>query len=108
LLQDKEDQAMLKLAIFLMFGGLLGGVASTPVSSQELAYAPEPVKTQMVFMNDHGAGIVLSVSRMPGLVILEGPAHHVALVRAALVQNGAAYETIIARPVEPQAPATGQ
>jgi hypothetical protein len=108
LLQNKEDQAMLKLAIFLMFGGLLGGVASTAVSGQELAYAPEPAKTQMVFMNDHGAGIVLSVSRTGGLVILEGPAHHVAVVRAALVQSGLPSETVIARPVEQQGPATGQ
>lgn len=99
---------MPRLAIFLMFGVLLGGVASTPVYSQELAHAPEPAKTQMVFLADHGPGIVLSVSRTAGFVILEGPANHVALVRAALVQSGAACETIIARPVEPQGPATGQ
>lgn len=91
---------MLKLAIFLMFGGLLGGVVSTPVYGQDLAHAPEPAKIQMVFMNDHGAGIVLSVSRSAGYVILEGPAHHVALVREALVQSGLPCKTVIARPVE--------
>ena len=91
---------MPRLAIFLMLSGLLGGVASTTVFSQELAHAPEPAKAQMVFMSDHGAGIVLSVSRIAGFVILEGPANHVALVREALVQSGLPCETIIARPVD--------
>ena len=92
---------MRKLAIFLMFGGLLGAFASPAAFGQDLARAPEPAKTQMVFMHDHGAAIVLSVSKSDGFVILEGPADHVALVRAALVQSGLPSETIIARAVDP-------
>ena len=91
---------MLKLAIFLMFGGLLGGFAPTPVYGQELygpdlAHAPKPAKTRMVFMGDNGAAIVLSVSRRTGVMILEGPADDVALVRDALVQSGLPSNTIV-------------
>ncbi len=90
---------MPRLAVFLVFGGLLGGVAATSAYSQELAHAEEPVKTKMVFMTDHGAGIVLSVTRCEGFVILEGPADQAALVRDGLVQSGLPSSTIIARPV---------
>ncbi|MGQ0582612.1 MAG: hypothetical protein ACT4O6_11800 [Reyranella sp.] len=92
------------LAIFLTLGGFSGGLASTSVG-QDLAHAQEPAKTEpaktsMVFMTDHGAGIVLSVSRCEGFVILEGPADHVALVRDGLVRSGLSPGTIITRPVE--------
>lgn len=90
---------MPRLAIFLVFGGLLSSVASTSAYSQEPAHAQEPVKTKMVFMTDPGAGIVLPVTRCEGFVILEGPADRVALVRDALVQSGLPSSTIIARPV---------
>lgn len=93
---------MLKLMIFFMLGGLLGGVAPASVYGQDLAHAPEPArKTQMVFMGDNGAAIVLSVSRRGGLMILEGPADHVALVREALVRSGLPSDTIVACPVDP-------
>lgn len=90
---------MPRLVIFLVFGGLLGGFAPTSTYSQDLAHAREPVKTKMVFITDHGAGIVLSVTRCGGFVILEGPADHVALVREGLVQSGLPSSSIIARPV---------
>ena len=90
---------MPKLVIFLMLCGLLGGVASTSADGQNLAHAQEPVKTQIVFMTDHGAGIVLSVTRCEGFVILEGPADHVALVRDGLVQSGLPSSAIVACPV---------
>ncbi|MDP1840328.1 MAG: hypothetical protein Q8N31_14045 [Reyranella sp.] len=91
-------------AILLAFGGFSGGLAATSVG-QDLAHAQEPAKTKpvttkMVFMTDHGAGIVLSVSRCEGFVILEGPADQVALVRDGLVQSGLPPSTIIARPVD--------
>lgn len=87
------------LAISLMLGGLSGGLASTS-ASQDLAHTQKPEKTKMVFMTDHGAGIVLSVTRCDGFVILEGPADQVALVRDGLVQSGLPPSTIIARPVD--------
>ena len=90
---------MPRLATILVIGGLLGGVASTSAYSQELAHAQEPVKTKMVFLTDHGAEIVLSVTRCEGFLILEGPAEHVALGRDGLVQSGLPSGTIIARPV---------
>ncbi|MBI3196043.1 MAG: hypothetical protein HYZ40_00760 [Rhodospirillales bacterium] len=91
---------MRKLVIFLMFGGLLAAFAPPAAFGQETAHAPEPAKTRMVFMTDHGTGIVLSVSRSDGFVILEGPADHVAQVRAALVRSGLPCGSIIARPVD--------
>jgi hypothetical protein len=105
---------MPRLVVFLMFGGLLGGFAPTSANGQDLAHADlaqadlahaqapmktNPVKTKMVFMTDHGAGIVLSVTRCEGFMILEGPADHVALVRDGLVQSGLPSSTVIARPV---------
>lgn len=92
------------LAISLMVGGLSGGLASTS-ASQDLAHAQKPLKTKMVFMTDHGPGIVLSVSKCDGFVILEGPADQVALVRDGLVRSGLPSGTIIARPAKsPDAP----
>jgi hypothetical protein len=90
---------MPRLVIFLMFGGLLGSFAPTTGYGQDLARAQAPAKEKMVFMTDHGAGIVLSVTKCEGLVILEGPADHVALVRDGLVQSGLPSSTIIARPI---------
>ena len=100
---------MPRLVVFLMLGGLLGGFAPTSADGQDLAHADlaheqtpvktKPEETKMVFMTDHGAGIVLSVTRCEGFVILEGPADHVALVRDGLVQSGLPSSTIIARPV---------